>query len=263
MVLYGGVDYQQSSKYEIIRFSSMNDVISPMQVAGRVFLVQLNPGSMIKLSFQVLPYSLSSTRGGSGSNGLVMSTNFPNPNTYWIYDEYTYYGDGNDHYEYSINVLRYDLGNNGILTIKSTYSDSDFSKTLTSNGVNNTLMQFCAYSFAVNYNSNGVGQKGFVLRYDVGKACSRGLTAAWICIIGFAATVVIAVAASLIASSWKRSKLRSQLYNASSTVQPVHYVPSQPDKRGVPPSYEEAMKHSTPTASTYSKRWASIITLHA
>uniref|UniRef100_A0A914VBW2 CUB-like domain-containing protein n=1 Tax=Plectus sambesii TaxID=2011161 RepID=A0A914VBW2_9BILA len=264
MVLYGGVDYQQSSNNEIIRFSSMDDVISPVKVAGKVFVVLLAPGSVINLNFQWSSSQSSySVNGGSGGKGLVMSENFPYPNTNLIKTGFSFYGSGNDHYEYSITVLRYDLGNNGSLNIRSTYSDSDFSKTLTSNGVNNTLMQFCAYSFRVEHNSNGVGQKGFVLRYDVGKTCSRGLSAAWICIIAVAATVVIAVAASLITSSWKRSKLRSQLNNTNSTVQPVHYVPSQPDKRGVPPSYEEAMVHSTPTALTYSNRWASVITPHA
>uniref|UniRef100_A0A914WD91 Uncharacterized protein n=1 Tax=Plectus sambesii TaxID=2011161 RepID=A0A914WD91_9BILA len=264
MALYGGIDYQQSSNNEIIRFSSMNDVISPVKVAGKVFVVLLAPGSVINLNFQwSSSQSFDSVYGGSGNKGLVMSENFPYPNTNLISAGFRFYGSGNDHYEYSISVLRYDLGSNGSLTIKSTYSDSDFSKTLTSNGVNNTLMQFCAYSFAVNYNSNGVGQKGFVLRYDVGKACSRGLNKAWICIIVSAATAFTTVAVRFIAYFWLRGKLRSQRNNANSAVQRVHYVPSQPDERGTRPSNEEAMMHSTQTASTSSDRHASVKTLHA
>uniref|UniRef100_A0A914WGS3 Uncharacterized protein n=1 Tax=Plectus sambesii TaxID=2011161 RepID=A0A914WGS3_9BILA len=51
MVLYGGLDYPPSSKNEIERFSSMDDIL-PMETAGEVFLVQLNPGSMINFSFK-------------------------------------------------------------------------------------------------------------------------------------------------------------------------------------------------------------------
>uniref|UniRef100_A0A914VFG7 CUB-like domain-containing protein n=1 Tax=Plectus sambesii TaxID=2011161 RepID=A0A914VFG7_9BILA len=265
MVLYGGIDYRQSSNNEIIRFSSMNDVITPMQVAGRVFVVLTSPGSVLNLNFQMIPYpdtmycqSIGPAKGGSGAKGLMMSENFPHPNMDEIVDKYTINGNGNDIYEYSVNVLRYDLGYSGRLTIKSTVPDSDFSKTLTNNGVN-TSMQFCANSFEVDYNSYGIGQKGFVLRYDVGKTCSRGLSTAWICIIAVAATVVIAFAAILL----KRCKLRSQRNNANSTVQPVHYVPSQPNEGDPPPSYAEAMKHSTPTALSRSNRYEDAIILPA
>uniref|UniRef100_A0A914VYM5 Uncharacterized protein n=1 Tax=Plectus sambesii TaxID=2011161 RepID=A0A914VYM5_9BILA len=57
MVLYGGLDYPPSSKNEIKRFSSMDDVSSPVRAAGSVFLVQPNPGSMMNLSFQTHPYN--------------------------------------------------------------------------------------------------------------------------------------------------------------------------------------------------------------
>uniref|UniRef100_A0A914VFQ7 CUB domain-containing protein n=1 Tax=Plectus sambesii TaxID=2011161 RepID=A0A914VFQ7_9BILA len=264
MVLYGGLDYRQSSNNEIIRFSSMNDVITPMQVAGRVFVVLTNPGSVLKLNFQMIPYpdtmycqSIGPAKGGSGAKGLMMSENFPHPNMDEIVDKYTINGNGNDIYEYSVNVLRYDIGS-GSLTIKSTVPDSDFSKTLTNNGVNKS-MQFCANSFEVDYNSYGIGQKGFVLRYDVGKTCSRGLSAAWICMIVVAATVVIAVAAILL----KRCKLRLQRNDVNSTVQPVHSVPSQPNEGDPPPSYAEAMKHSTPTALSRSNRYEDAIILPA
>uniref|UniRef100_A0A914VE81 Uncharacterized protein n=1 Tax=Plectus sambesii TaxID=2011161 RepID=A0A914VE81_9BILA len=190
MVLYGGVDYQQSLNNEIIRFSSMNDVISPMQVAGSVFLVLLSPGSVINLSFQTSSYYF-------------------------------------------------------------------------------------------NYNPWGSVEKGYVLRYDVGSLCSppasppstsppgpsnsgsHGLNSAWICIIIVAVCVVIAVVASLISSSWKRSNPLPRPNNANATVPPVHFVSSQPNHGDAPPSYEEAMKYSTPTTSMYSNRCANVIILHA
>uniref|UniRef100_A0A914VEB8 Uncharacterized protein n=1 Tax=Plectus sambesii TaxID=2011161 RepID=A0A914VEB8_9BILA len=281
MVLYGGVDYRQSSNNEIIRFSSMNDVISPMQVAGSIFLVSLSPGSVINLSFQTSSYySLSYQSGGLGAKGLMMSTNFPNPNIYWISNENTFNGNGNNYYEYSINILRYDLGNTGRLTIKSTVPSSGFSKTLTSSGAN-TLMQFCANSFTADYNSWGSVEKGYVLRYDIGSLCSppasppstsppgpsdsgsHGLNSAWICIIIVATCVVIAVVASLISSSWKRSNPPPRPNNANATVPPVHFVSSQPNHGDAPPSYEEAMKYSTPNTSMYSNRCANVIILHA
>uniref|UniRef100_A0A914XES1 Uncharacterized protein n=1 Tax=Plectus sambesii TaxID=2011161 RepID=A0A914XES1_9BILA len=166
MALYGGLDSRPASNTEIISFSSLNDVISPMSVTGNIFLVQLKPGTTISLNFETSIYSLYNyVYGGSGARGLMMSENFPYLNKKEIADSFSFSGDGIDYYEYSINVLRYDLGS-GSLTIKSTVLDSDFSKTLTSSG-SNKAMQFCANSFKVDYTSNGINQMGFVLRYDV------------------------------------------------------------------------------------------------
>uniref|UniRef100_A0A914X6A1 CUB-like domain-containing protein n=1 Tax=Plectus sambesii TaxID=2011161 RepID=A0A914X6A1_9BILA len=180
MVLYEGLDYPPSSNNEIIRFSSMDNVISPMKVAGRVFVVLLTPGSMINLDFTTT-YLTDDARGGSGTKGLIMSENFPHPNMKEIADRYYFVGVENNHYvynyNYSINILQYDLGTNGSLSINSSVLvlapepelgfgyGSGFSKIL--NGTRgNTTMQFCANIFEVKYNSNGVGQKGFVLTYD-------------------------------------------------------------------------------------------------
>uniref|UniRef100_A0A914VFL2 Uncharacterized protein n=1 Tax=Plectus sambesii TaxID=2011161 RepID=A0A914VFL2_9BILA len=137
MILYGGVDYRPSSNNEIIRFSSyfgMNDVISPMRIPGGVFLVLSTPGSEINLDFQRTDFfSFTSATGGSGAKGLVTSDKFPIPNTDSIYNEFSFNGSGNDSYKYAINVLRYDLGGTGSLTIKSadpnSFFFSDFSKT--------------------------------------------------------------------------------------------------------------------------------------
>uniref|UniRef100_A0A914V1C6 Protein kinase domain-containing protein n=1 Tax=Plectus sambesii TaxID=2011161 RepID=A0A914V1C6_9BILA len=168
MVLYGGIDYQPSSNNEIISFFSMNDVISPMKVAGRIFLILIDPGSMINLNFETDYYlQVQKTTGESGGKGLMMSDNFPYSNTKEISNRYSFSGSGTDYYDLSVNVLHYDLGTAGNLTIKSTLSDSNFSKTLNNNGSNIT-MHFCANSFEVDYYSNGLGQQGFVLRYDVG-----------------------------------------------------------------------------------------------
>uniref|UniRef100_A0A914WIH3 Protein kinase domain-containing protein n=1 Tax=Plectus sambesii TaxID=2011161 RepID=A0A914WIH3_9BILA len=170
----------------------MNDVISPMQVAGRVFLLQLSGRSVINLNFQTITYhSTNSAKGGSGAKGLIMSNNFPNPNINETAVNFKFVGIGNGSNEYSINVLRYDLNTTGTLTIKSTLSDSNFSRTLNGTGRNATI-QFFANSFEVDYNSNGVGQKGFVLRYDVDSSSTYSSTATksstgyiiWICVTG-------------------------------------------------------------------------------
>uniref|UniRef100_A0A914X1G9 Uncharacterized protein n=1 Tax=Plectus sambesii TaxID=2011161 RepID=A0A914X1G9_9BILA len=130
MVLYGGLDYRPASNNEIVTFSSMNDVISPMQVAGRVFLVLPSPGSVINLSFKTIDYLLTTApKGGSGAKGIIMSNNFPFPNTKEITDSDYFFGNGIDYYKYSVNVLRYDLGATGRLTIKSAVPISGFSKT--------------------------------------------------------------------------------------------------------------------------------------
>uniref|UniRef100_A0A914W6P4 Uncharacterized protein n=1 Tax=Plectus sambesii TaxID=2011161 RepID=A0A914W6P4_9BILA len=76
MVLYGGVDYQQSSNNEIRRFSSMDDVSSPLRAGGRIFLVQLNPGSMINLSFRTLPYYSAVNDDVSGFGQVKFATNY-------------------------------------------------------------------------------------------------------------------------------------------------------------------------------------------
>uniref|UniRef100_A0A914UJ95 Protein kinase domain-containing protein n=1 Tax=Plectus sambesii TaxID=2011161 RepID=A0A914UJ95_9BILA len=180
MVLYGGLDYRPSSNNQIIAFSSMNDVISPLQVAGVAFLILLNPGSAVNLNFEACNYSLfseSDIKGGLGAKGLMMSKNFPNPNTETNSDIYSFSGIGNYSYEYFINVLHYDLGTTGSLAIKSSPSDSILSRTLNNNG-GNISMHFCAPGFEVNYKLNGGGAKGFVLRYDVGSnwTCSPTTT---------------------------------------------------------------------------------------
>uniref|UniRef100_A0A914W0I2 Protein kinase domain-containing protein n=1 Tax=Plectus sambesii TaxID=2011161 RepID=A0A914W0I2_9BILA len=168
MILYGGLDYWQSSNNDIIRFSSINDVISPLVVSGRFFLVQLSPGSGINLMFKASNYDPSYyVTSRSGDKGLLMSGNFPYPNTEEISDSYLFTGIGNDSYEYSINFLHYDLGSTGNFTIKSTLPDSNFSRILNNNG-SNTMVHFSANSFKLDYYIDGGGPKGFVLRYDVG-----------------------------------------------------------------------------------------------
>uniref|UniRef100_A0A914W4P5 Uncharacterized protein n=1 Tax=Plectus sambesii TaxID=2011161 RepID=A0A914W4P5_9BILA len=72
MVLYEGLDYPPSSKKEIKRFSSMNDVISPVKASERVFLIQLHPGSMINFTFRTLPYWKTSSPGSSSNwTGII------------------------------------------------------------------------------------------------------------------------------------------------------------------------------------------------
>uniref|UniRef100_A0A914XC54 CUB domain-containing protein n=1 Tax=Plectus sambesii TaxID=2011161 RepID=A0A914XC54_9BILA len=252
MALYGGLESRPASNTEIISFSSMNDVISPMIVAGNIFLVQLKPGTTISLNFETSTYNSGSViRGGSGAKGLMMSENFPYLNKKEIADSFSFYGDGIDYYEYSINVLRYDLGS-GSLTIKSTVLDSDFSKTLTGTG-SNTPVHFCTNSFEADYTSNGINQKGFVLRYDVGTTCSNGLSTAWIWIIVSIAFVAITAAAMLFGFLLRRRLLQSQRNNTSYTAQPVYFVPSQPSEVNAPPSYMVIQNQGAPTTSFHNQ----------
>uniref|UniRef100_A0A914XN55 Cubilin n=1 Tax=Plectus sambesii TaxID=2011161 RepID=A0A914XN55_9BILA len=252
MVLYGGIDSRPTSNTEIISFSSMNDVISPMTVAGNIFLVQLKPGTTISLNFETSTYSSCSfVTGGSGAKGLMMSTNFPYPNTKEIDYSCSFSGDGINYYEYSINVMQYDLGT-GSLIIKSTVLDSDFSKTLTGTG-SNTAVTFCTNTFEVDYKSNGIGQKGFVLRYDVGKTCSNGLSTAWIWIIVFIAVIAITAVAVLIGFLLRRRLLQSQRNNTPYTAQPVYFVPPQPNEVNAPPSYMVIQNQGAPTTSFHNQ----------
>uniref|UniRef100_A0A914VUW2 Protein kinase domain-containing protein n=1 Tax=Plectus sambesii TaxID=2011161 RepID=A0A914VUW2_9BILA len=225
MVLYGGVDYRPSSNNDIISFSSMNDVITPMDVAGRVFLLLPGPGSVINLSFQQVAYELPiHAYGGSNAKGLMMAENFPYPNTKTIIDTFSFTGSGNNSYKYSIIVLRYDLNTNGTLTIKSTSSASNFSRILNGTGSNAT-MQFFANSFGVDYNSNGVGQKGFVLRYDVDSSSTSPPTATkpstgyiiWLSVFGGLLLIIVLIAIVLFLWYRRRKQIIAHLAQMNSS----------------------------------------------
>uniref|UniRef100_A0A914XP68 CUB-like domain-containing protein n=1 Tax=Plectus sambesii TaxID=2011161 RepID=A0A914XP68_9BILA len=251
MSLSGGVEFGPTDHNEIAIFSTPKDVTPSLTVKGKIFVVSLVAYAYTTVAYMPINPNTDLPKLAPGSKDLLMSSNFPLKNTKEVSEQYSFQSLNDNNVEVSLNIVNYDLGDRGTLTIQSL--NTGFTKIITNSGSNMTVT-FITNSFQISYKSNGVQQKGFALWYTIGEykvdkvnSASHSSRGAWFWIMIAAIICVVILALILLIFLCHKRKKGVRRGQRQQTVIPpatgILCITPEPKETVIPtapPSYEQS-----------------------